>query len=277
MELMFLFLLGAGLAIWLGYRRKTLNSSVHTAGADQDGSRAGLSQQAECATETTVWRDPLADINEDAVVYNGYKTVPLRVHLQYTDGYGESTEREVDIQSYDDTTEIGMFSGHCHLRGKVRSFYFARVKRAIDVKTGEVIEDLRGHLNGLWGNSTGPAWRVLSGERALELEILLYVAKCDKALRAAELEIIAKYCQEITGEDRLTPTAVRNFLDYTRLPTTLQSFKIKFGTLQQHRPESALRVAGLCHAIVATQKTVHPDERAALEYLDLKIVRAVSK
>jgi len=276
MELMFLLLLGAGLAIWLGYRRKTPSSSVQTVGADQSGLPGGLSTRARGGAEPAVWHDPLADVDEDAVVYNGYKTMPLRVRLQYTDGHGESTEREVDIQNYDDTTEIGMFSGHCHLRGKVRSFYFARVTRAIDAETGEVLQDLRGHLNGLWEASTGPAWRVLSGERALELEILLYVAKCDKALRAAELEIITKYCQEITGEDRLTPEAVRNLLEYTPLSTTLQSFKIKVGNLQRHRPDAALRVAGLCHAIVATQKTVHPDERAALEYLDRKILRAVS-
>lgn len=220
--------------------------------------------------ESSAWRDPLDEIDHDSVTYNGYKSVPLRVRMRYTDGQGQASEREVEIQSYDDTTGIGMFEGFCHLRGARRSFYFARVSNAVDAETGEIITDLRTHLNRLWEQSTGPALRLLHTEHRQSLEILLFMAKADTAMRAAELEIITRYCQEVTGDMRLDTATIRNALDYTHL-TSLHGFKIKVGELLRARPDDAARVAALCRAIVATQKTVHPGEQAALEYLDRKI------
>lgn len=227
-------------------------------------------------TDAPQWRDPLDEIAPDSVVYNGYKSAALRARIHYTDGQGRPSEREVDIVSYDDTTGIGMFEGFCHLRGARRSFYFARVARAVDAQTGEIIDDLRLHLNRLWEQGTGPALRLLRLERGLELEMLLFMAKADKALRAAELEIITRYCQDVTGEPRLDAVTIRKELESIHL-TTLLGFKQKFGTLANCDPGAAARVAALCRAIVATQKTVHPDEQAALEYLDRKMPQAAAR
>lgn len=218
----------------------------------------------------TQWRDPLDDVDQDGVVYNGYKSAQLRIRMRYTSGQGQPSEREVDIQSYDDTTGIGMFQGFCHLRGAPRSFYFARVMQAVDAETGEIIGDLRNYLNNLWEQSTGPALRLLHSEHRSGLEILLFMAKADTAMRAAELEIITRYCQEVTGEARLDTATIRKALDFTHL-TSLHGFKIKVGELLKSKPDEAARVAALCRAIVSTQKTVHPGEQAALEYLDRKI------
>lgn len=225
---------------------------------------------SESASHGQQWSDPLDAVDHDSVVYNGYKSVPLRARIRYTDGYGKASEREVEIQTYDDTTGIGQFEGFCHLRGQQRSFYFARVSSAVDAETGEIIHDLREHLNKLWAQSTGPALRKLHSERRLDLEILLYIAKADKSLRAPELEIITQYCRDATGDERLDSTEVRRLLDRINV-TTLHGFKIKLGELLNNRPEDAPRVAQACRAIVATQKTVHPDEAAALEYLGRKI------
>lgn len=220
--------------------------------------------------ESSAWRDPLDEIDHDSVTYNGYKSVPLRVRMRYTDGQGQASEREVEILSYDDTTGIGMFEGFCHLRGARRSFYFARVSNAADAETGEIIADLRTHLNALWEQSTGPALRTLRKERSLELEVMLYMARADKSLRAAELAIITQYCRDATGDQRLDTTEIRNLLNHTS-STTLHGFKIKLGQLLNASPASAQQAAQACRAIVGTQKTVHPDEAAALEYLDRKM------
>lgn len=216
------------------------------------------------------WRDPLDDVDDADITYNGYKSASARVRIRYTSGQGQPSEREVDIQSYDDTTGIGLFEGFCHLRGARRSFYFARVTQAVDAETGEIIGDLRTHLNNLWEQSTGPALRLLHSEHKLGMEILLFMAKADTAMRAAELEIITRYCQEVTGDVRLDTATIRKALDFTHL-TSLHGFKIKVGELLKSRPDDASRVAALCRAIVATQKTVHPGEQAALAYLDRKI------
>jgi hypothetical protein len=220
--------------------------------------------------DRTRWRDPIEDADPDTVVYNGYNSVPLRVQIRYTDGQGQSSEREVDIRSYDDTTQIGQFEGFCHLRGAVRSFYFARVTRAVCVESGELIGDLRRHLNALWEQSTGPALRLLSQERKLDLEVLLYMARADKAMRAPELEIITQYCRTTAGDERLGATEVRRLLDYTA-GATFHGFKIKLAQLLKDRPADALRVAQACRDIVATQKTVHTDEQMALDYMERKL------
>lgn len=218
---------------------------------------------------TPQWHDPLDDVAPDSVVYNGYKSAAARVRIRYTSGQGQASEREVDIQSYDDTTGIGMFEGFCHLRRARRSFYFARVGQAIDAETGEVINDLRAHLNAEWGQGTGPALRLLHTEHNTALEALLYMAKADKAIRAAELEIITQYCRDVTGDQRLDTATIRAVLNHVHL-TSLLGFKQKIGALQRE-PETARRVAAACRAIVATQKTIHPDELEALDYLDKKL------
>ena len=215
------------------------------------------------------WHDPLDDIDPDSVIYNGYKAATARVRIRYTSGQGQASEREVSIQSYDDTIGIGMFEGFCHLRGAQRSFYFARVGQAVDAETGEVINDLRAYLNAQWEQGTGPAVRLLFTEHNTELEVLLFMAKADKAIRAAELEIITQYCRDVTGDQRLDTATIRAVLNHAHL-TSLLGFKQKIGALQRE-PQTARRVAAACRAIVATQKTIHPDELAALDYLDKKL------
>ncbi|MGP1682284.1 MAG: hypothetical protein ACTS8S_08165 [Giesbergeria sp.] len=211
------------------------------------------------------WRDPVAEVDPDTVVYNGFKAVPLRVQLRYTDGYGAASERTVDVQSYDDTTGIGKLEGFCHLRGERRSFYFARIERAVDAETGEIIPNLQQRLNWLWEQGTGPALRKLRTHHMLELEVLLYMAKADTAMRAAEVEVITQYCREVTGDERLDTSEVKQLLQTANL-TTLHGFKIKLGQIRN--PADAARTAAACRAIVATQKTVHAGERAALDYID---------
>lgn len=251
--LLFVGLLGLFAWVFLGVWRRS------RAGRSQVGRGQGMQ-----------WRDPLDDVDPDSVVYNGYKAVSLRVRIRYTDGYGRSSEREVEVQSYDDTTGIGMFEGFCYLRGARRSFYFARVSRAVCSDTGEVIRDLREHLNALWEEGTGPALRMLRTERSLDLEIMLYVARADKAMRAPEVAIIAQYCRAATGEDRLDLAEIRYLLEHTS-STSLHGFKIKWARLLDARPSDGMRVAQACRDIVATQKTVHPDERVALDYMERKL------
>lgn len=277
-----LFCLG-GLAWWLLHKHIDPPQKPHQPPSpppDQPPARAPLNLTLTVGSLRDIapqqWHDPLDDIDPDSVVYNGYKSTSARVRVRYTSGKGETSEREVDIQSYDDTTGIGMFEGFCHLRGMRRSFYFARVTQAVDAESGEIIGDLRIHLNRLWEQGTGPALRLLNNERKLDLEILLFMAKADTAMRAAELEIITRYCQEVTGDMRLDTATIRKALDFTHL-TSLHGFKIKVGELLKSRPDDAARVAALCRAIVATQKTVHPGEQAALEYLDRKIPSPTSQ
>ncbi len=67
--------------------------------------------------------------------------VKARVFLCYTDFHGEPTERQVDIETCDLSSQNGYFTGFCHLKNEVRTFKISRVRACVDLDTGELISD----------------------------------------------------------------------------------------------------------------------------------------
>lgn len=68
-----------------------------------------------------------------------------RVGIAYSDARGDRTERFVSVRSFG----AEHFYGRCELRRDMRTFRFDRVEAAFDASTGEVIPDLRRHLEAL--------------------------------------------------------------------------------------------------------------------------------
>lgn len=153
------------------------------------------------------------------------------------------------------------------MRNARRTFRFDRMVRVVDEDTGEVIPDLQAALNAEWEASPEPVLDALYAKHRDVLRMLLYAAKADGAMRAPEVRVIARHCVELTGDSRLTPSVVREMLDYVDLPS-ITSFVRIYNQLRRERPADALRAAQACREIVATQKTIHPGEQAMLDALD---------
>ena len=194
------------------------------------------------------------------------RTTRKPIILRYVDAGGSYTERRVDLYTYEPNNPRGLLGGMCHLRGEWRTFRFDRIKEAVLMETGEIVKDLQAALNAEWAASPEPVVDKLLSEHRDILKLMFFMAKADGAARKAEIEIIAAQCRELTGDDRLTTTMIKDMLRLLDVPT-LQGFTKAYEILCNQQPALASRAADACWAIVATQKTIHPNEQAALDVL----------
>lgn len=197
------------------------------------------------------------------------------VRMQYADGNGNATERDIDIRAYEPQGASGLVIAHCHLRGATRTFRFDRMRQVVDMETGEIIPDLQQLLNDEWKASPEPVLDQLYREHHDVLKILLYMAKADGSVRAAEIGVIAQHCRTITGDDRITADLVKALLQVVDV-VTITTFTRLYNKLRRERPEDAANAAQACRAIVATQKTVHPNEQSALDILAKPLPKAAT-
>lgn len=195
------------------------------------------------------------------------KSIKKAVLITYCDGNGNVTKRRVDIKAFDPHGADGLVIGRCHLRQSTRTFRFDRMREVIDVETGEIISNLQGQLNAEWSASPAPVIDVLFADHHDVLKLLLYMAKADGAVRSAELGVIAEYCSQLTGDGRINVAMVKDMLQYVD-SVSIVTFTRTYNKLRRERPSYAAQAANACKAIVATQKTVHLNEQAALEVLD---------
>ena len=141
------------------------------------------------------------------------------------------------------------------------------MRQVVDADTGEIIPDLQSHLNDEWLATPQSTMDKLYEQHHDVLKMMLFMAKADGAMRAAELDIIAKNCTDITQDDRITPAMIKDMLKTVDV-VSITTFVRTYNKLRRERPDAAVLAAAACRAIVATQKTIHPNEQAALNALD---------
>lgn len=195
------------------------------------------------------------------------------VRIRYRDGGGAVLERVVDIKAFEPEGRDSLVLGWCHLRNANRTFRFDRMDRVIDVETGEVIPDLQAVLNAEWDASPEPVLDALFARHRDLLRMLLFAAKADGAMRAAEVAVIVRHCVELTGDDRIDVGLVKDLLGSVDVPT-ITGFIRAYNRLRREVPRDAQRAAQACREIVATQGSVHPAEQAMLDVLDRPLPEA---
>jgi tellurite resistance protein len=189
-----------------------------------------------------------------------------KLRLKYTDGAGRKTERTVDVRQFGTVGPNALLIGHCHMRDATRTFRSDRIESCIDEETGEVVRDVRLHLQTKYDQSPDSTKdQLLEGEYDT-LRVLLYVGKADGQLRAAEKSVIRDTCILITDDSRLTVSAIEDLLANLDVPT-LQAFKLAVGRLAKRDQAAKAVVMTAAEKIVATQKTVHQAEQEALDYM----------
>ena len=75
------------------------------------------------------------------------RRVAAKLQIEYCDAVGNKTTRNVNVREFDNKLYHGVFMGICELRNAHRTFRFDRILSCIDLETGEVISDVRRHLN----------------------------------------------------------------------------------------------------------------------------------
>jgi len=191
--------------------------------------------------------------------------VSLTLTFSYRDSQGADTQRTVDVKKFYPGTKIGFFDGYCNLRNSNRTFRTDRVSKCFDAQTGEIIQDLFGYLSQAANNSPFARGRKLVNERRDVLMVLLFLAKADGQLRAAERSVIANACNQITDQ-HWTDDDIKAALSSMDTPSR-QAFNLAVGRVARDHELPLGTIMDAAKAIVATQKAVHPAEQEALDYI----------
>lgn len=185
------------------------------------------------------------------------------VVISYTDGNGNQTKRSVDIRSFEPSRLNGLVIGHCQLRDETRTFRYDRISDCVDAETGEVIPDLRVALENEYSSTPAAVATSLADEFQDLLKILFYVAKADGVMRAAEVIVMVQACRNVTGNQSLDAATIKAATGQIDL-MTMPGFESACRRLKTHDTQQFHAAYEAAKGIVGTQKTVHPNELAAL-------------
>lgn len=195
------------------------------------------------------------------------------IEVDYCDAVGNATRRVVQVASFGKEGDRGYFTGFCQLRGEPRTFRFDRVRAAVDTKTGEEIANLYDHLFREYESSPLKSADILQTENADILRVLFYVGKADGRLLAAERAVILNTCHHLTGDRRIDDALLQSILQTMDKPS-FDAFSAAVSRLKSKPAETRCLIIDAAERIVGTQKTVHADEKAAIEHLSAHLSTA---
>jgi hypothetical protein len=196
----------------------------------------------------------------------------LKAHLQidYKHGNGNLTTRCVSVREFDNELYGGIIMGYCELRDATRTFRFDRINNCIDLETGEVVQDIKQHLNDLYEKSPERSTDLLVTDYIDVLKVIYFVAKADGQYRKEEKDVISSYVRKLVRDERITNDMVDAVLKEINTPS-LQAYKLAIGRVLKGGEVDPELLNTCCQEIVDTQKTVHPMEKEALDYLMKKL------
>lgn len=157
--------------------------------------------------------------------------------------------------------------GLCHLRESYRTFLYERVNSCVDVNTGEIVYDINQHLFDIYCKTPQFTLDQLEKNNRVILQILLYMAKADGRMSAAERKVMTAACKVITGDLRITDELTHPIFRSMRVPS-LETFKRAVGSLVKRGDEALMRRMFIAsNTIVKTEKKVTAAEAEAIDYL----------
>jgi hypothetical protein len=263
------YLLLGALAVWVAYKLES--KPRQTQSQPQEGVHEIPIKITVTYDEGDYGRQPRENVDKDeweGSFWEVAQPLPAKANLKlkYTDGAGRKTERTVDVRQFGAIGPNTLLIGHCNLRDATRTFRTDRIDSCIDEETGEVVGDVRAHLQRRYEQSPDRTKNLLLEGEYDSLRVLLYVGKADGQLRAAEKTVIRDTCIAITNDSRLTDESIEDLLTNMDVPT-LQAFKLAVGRLAKRDEAARAVVMSAAEKMVATQKSVHQAEKEALDYM----------
>lgn len=219
-------------------------------GSSTDGARYGRDDD-----RSTKW--------EGAPVVN----VKARLAIKYRDASDEESERIVSVMQCQEPWYI---YGHCESRGAQRTFRADRVHECVDVDTGEIVSDIMAFLLEKYEN--GPDRKIkmmMSGPLGDVATILFYVGKADGRLMPKEKKVLCDTVRALSGDHSLADEAITNRLSRSGIPSR-KDFRSAVGRLKEHEAGAIIATLDAAERIIATQKTIHPEEAEAISYMKTK-------
>jgi len=187
------------------------------------------------------------------------KKVTSNLEIEYRDGNGDKTKREISVREFDNDLYGGIIMAHCHLRNATRTFRFDRIISAVDTDSGEVIPNIKEHLLSLYHASPLGTIDVAIDNNRDAWDILFYLAKTDGRAMPKEKEVIAEYYRQLTGNDDIEKQDVTEIIGKHE-EVRFSSFKKSASKIKKH--EQYQKVLKAAKEMVAASKTDAAQDKA---------------
>lgn len=191
-----------------------------------------------------------------------------RYRINYEDQRGLKTERDIEVKRVHECEGKYAIDAHCLLRNAHRSFLGERIEKAVNLDSGEIVEDLARDAIAQYGDSgEGRALSAIDKEW-MGVAVLVFVCRADGQMRKAERTIVAEYlkrhCTDVLLDEAELDSAIKALgePDHKEFKRIIRDLK---AAGDRDRLTDLLDCA---KRIVETQKTVAPMEKAALEILE---------
>lgn len=196
----------------------------------------------------------------------------LKIYLaiDYVDGEGKFSSRNVRVREYDNGLYGGMMIGHCELRDATRTFRLDRVKKCIDLATGEFAKDIRQYLNRVYEESPERSTDLLVEDYLDVIKVVYFVAKADGQFRREEKAVVNNYIRKLIRDERVSDYMIEEIFKSLETPS-IHAFKLAVGKILAGGDIDPIQLQEVCTAIVSTQKVVHAVEKEALNYINKKL------
>jgi hypothetical protein len=146
-----------------------------------------------------------SDAWESLYGFSPERPLEIELEIDYRDRNGQETTRRILLNRFacNDTLSDAALMAHCYLRESFRSFRASRVKRCVDVSSGEIIGDIPQYLLDAYASSAAGLLEAMWEKHGDEIAALVYVGKLDGRLMKKEKDVIASYMLKRFGDSRL--------------------------------------------------------------------------
>lgn len=195
------------------------------------------------------------------------KPINVRLAIKYEDGRGILTERIINVFEFDNADNpTGLIIAKCELRNANRTFRYDRIKECIDLETGEYIEQLPTYLKKKYKDSPHHSVDAFAETHTDPLECLIFIAKSDGRFMSAERKIIIDFCKKHMSDNRVTDETLEKLLKESR-NVSVHAYRMIVGRIAKMDQLLKDDIIEAANQIVGTQKTVHPSEKEAVDYI----------
>ena len=201
------------------------------------------------------------------------KQVKGYFEIGYADAKGDKTTRGIVVNKIHFSKDGNFVIGaHCELRDAYKSFRGDRIVSCVNLKDGEIIDDLFQYLYNKPIEFSPDKALIDSEEYELLLQIMVYICNVDKVFKDEEFDKLHSYFSLITENDNIPFDVLRGMID--RLPKTK---KDDFPSLldlflKSDIPEKGLLVS-FCVGIAKSDNEFHKSEKQAIDLIMEKIKR----
>lgn len=202
--------------------------------------------------------------------FAGAKILPAcgYYNITYTNRNGITTNRNISVSRVYENNGKFVVDAYCHLHASRRSFFYYRINRAVDLDTGQFVNCLAQSAM-INFNDIGiqEIWNTIDNEM-MGLYLLGFICCTDRRMLKRERAIIADYLKCRRPDIVLADEQLERLLKRLGMPDPRQ-FKRIVSDMKAAGDISRLRdITDCAKRIVASQKTVDPLEKAAIETLE---------